>query len=505
MKYRTTVVLSVIGVICSSSWAFDNNGFETDWVYALRTYSGELSAYRESDGAKMDTLIDPFPGYPNPNRAGDTCYDMWESLTFAGTLANNDARLFVAKVTPRQDPDCGPQHAKNIIIIEIGPQGCDYDGTGALNTFDLAATLSVSQVGPYVRLGTLRYSSFHDSLFISIDKDYRDDTQPVYVYEIDLELTTILNTYTGANVHNDEPCMDVDPTNGMLYVCEPNMGQPDDDVLPRNRMGDLIAIDTSGGSTGSFTTLIDGPTYNATDSRWYGPECPIYRGTNNPSSRPTVVTLLNLEIATDWALEFYLDANDGTNPPAGNLIYRSEPFFPQRGAWRGQLDEITGTVMATRLLDSSSAGIDLLAPDDSTRRIANPYGFLDVDSPGIKTQTPPPTPAGRPQIDPDDTYHFLMDGDPWYPVGYYPGLGALTMQWDGTPLDTYYQTLIDKQAANGINYFRMIFSMNEAPNWGTPLTTPYVVVGTVNKSGNIFGQVDVDQFNQAHFDYSIGG
>ncbi|MHC4673684.1 MAG: hypothetical protein ACYTBZ_14475, partial [Planctomycetota bacterium] len=500
MRCRYLPALLSIGLAVSPLLAFDNNGFETDWVYGLRTYTGGLDAYRESDGAVMDTLIPPFPGYPNPNRVSNTCYDAWESLTFAGTPANNDARLFVAKVTPRQDPDCGPQHPKNIIIIEIGPQGCAFDGTGALNTFDLAAALGVSQVGPYVRLGTLRYSSFHGSLFLSIAKDYRNDNLPVYVYEIDLGLTAILNTYTGANVHNDEPCMDVDPINGKLYVCEPNMGQPDGDVVPRDRKGDLIEIDTSGGSTGSFTTIIDGPTYNATDTRWFGPQCPIYRGTNNPSGRPTVVMLLNLDIPTNWALEFYLDANDGTYPPAGNLNNRSEPFYPQKGAWRGQLDEITGTVMATRLFDGT-AGIDLLAPDDSTRRILGSYGFVDVDSPGAQVQTPPPTPAGKPQIDPADTYRFLMDGDPWYPAGYYPALGAITLRWDQVALDTYYTALIDKQAANGINYCRLVSTMGVAPDWGNmPQSVPYEVVGTVDKSGNLFGQVDLDQFNQAHFD-----
>jgi len=437
--------------------AFDNNGFETDWVYAITTYSSELSAYRESDGAKMATLIDPFPGYPNPNRVKDTCYDGWDSLTFAGTTSNNDARLYVVKAMPRQDPDCGPQHPKDAVIIEVGPEGCSHDGTDARKYVRLKDLLGVSQVGPYVRIGTIRFSSFHNSIFLSIDTDYRNDTLPVKIYEIDLELTAILNTYTGANVHNDEPNMAVSPIDGTLYVCEPNMGQPDGDVVPRTGEGDLIAIDTSGGSTSSYTTLIDGPTYQPVNALWNRPLCPIYRGIHNPTGRPTILVQFGRDVNSTPVLEFYLDANDGNYPPAGNLIYRGSPFSQLRMSWRGQFDEITSTVMAARLFDGT-AGIDLLAPDDSVRRIANSYGFQDADSPGVVNQNPPQQ-AGMPQIDAQqDAYHFQMDGQPWYPAGYYPALGALTLRWDQVALNTYYQALIDKMAANGINYCRLVFS-----------------------------------------------
>jgi len=496
----TCVAVFTMYLIClaTPAFAFNNNGFETDWIYALKTSTSELSAYRESDGAIMDTLLPPFPGYPSPNHISDTCYDAWVSLTFSGTLANNDARLYAAGEIPRQDGDCGgSQHPDDIVIIEVGPEGCSFDGSDARKRVYLKDLLGVSQVGSHVRLGTLRFSHFHNTLFISIDKDYTNRLSLVYIYEIDLELSTILNTYTGASVHRHEPMMDIDPTNGKIYVTESRMGEP----YSEDSYGDLIEIDTSGGSTGVFTTLIDGPTYNATDSRWSGPRCPVYRGYNNPDGRPTFILPFNLS-SDCVTLEFYLDANDGNYPPAGNLICRGEPYVrpTNKAAWRGRLDQISGTVMIPRLFDGT-AGIDLVEADDSTRRIVSSYGFQDVASPGVKTQTSPPTPAGKPQIDPADPYRFLMDGNPWYPAGYYPALGAITLRWDGVAADTYYRALIDTLYANGINLSRLQFTMGAAPEWGSmPQSTPYVVVGTVNKNGIVFGQVDLDQFNQAHFD-----
>ncbi|MHC4795284.1 MAG: COG1470 family protein [Planctomycetota bacterium] len=387
--YCQTVMVVVsamyLGSLAAPVSAVNNNGFETDWVYALKTRTSELSAYRESDGTLMDTLIDPFPGYPSPDHISNTCYDAWTSLTFSGTLANNDARLYVAAEIPRQDGDCGgSQHPNDIVMIEVGPEGCSFDGSDARKRVYLKDLLGLSQVGPHVRLGTIRYSSFHGSLFLSLCKDYTNNNSLVYIYQIDLELTTILNTYTGANVHNNEPTMDVDPSDGALYVTEANMGEPDPGGGDRTHLGDLIKIDTSGGSTGVFTTLIDGPTYSAGDILWTGPHCPIYRGMNNPSGRPALVMLINESYDINYALEFYLDANDGTYPPAGNLIKRGQPYTTKKFAWRGQLDEVTGTTMSTRLFDTN-AGIDLYAPDDSTRRIVGPHGFQDVDSPGDYT------------------------------------------------------------------------------------------------------------------------
>jgi hypothetical protein len=111
-------------------------------------------------------------------------------------------------------------------------------------------------------------------------------------------------------------------------------------------------------------------------------------------------------------------------------------------------------------------------------------------------------PAGTPEIDSTDPFRFVIDDEPWYPAGYYPALGALTIRWDEVALATYYQALIDKQAANGINYCRMVFSMGEGVDWGNiPQTIPYTAVGTVTKSGYDFAKVDLNTFDQDHFDY----
>jgi PKD repeat protein len=110
-------------------------------------------------------------------------------------------------------------------------------------------------------------------------------------------------------------------------------------------------------------------------------------------------------------------------------------------------------------------------------------------------------PAGTPLIHPEDPFQFIVDGETWYPAGYYPALGAITLRWGGDPLVDYYEALLDTLSDNGINYTRLQFTMGVAPDWGTCVQScPYDVVGTVNKSGNIFGKVDLDTFDQDHFD-----
>jgi len=111
-----------------------------------------------------------------------------------------------------------------------------------------------------------------------------------------------------------------------------------------------------------------------------------------------------------------------------------------------------------------------------------------------------------PQIDLGDRYRFVSGGQPWYPIGYYPALGAFTMRSDAVTLDTYYTTLFDRMAERGINYVRAVFSMGEAMNWNQlTKTTPYPVVSTrniiINGQTWTFGVVDLDRFDQAHFDY----
>lgn len=108
--------------------------------------------------------------------------------------------------------------------------------------------------------------------------------------------------------------------------------------------------------------------------------------------------------------------------------------------------------------------------------------------------------TSRPQLDPQDPRHFLMDGQPWYPVGYYPGLGTFTIRND--PLYPYMTEFLDKAAAQGINYCRLVVSLLQGyGDLASYESIPYLRVGTVSGDGFTFPQVDLDQFNQAHFDY----
>lgn len=111
-----------------------------------------------------------------------------------------------------------------------------------------------------------------------------------------------------------------------------------------------------------------------------------------------------------------------------------------------------------------------------------------------------------PQIDLSDSYRFVSGGQLWYPTGYYPGLGTWTMRADGVTLDAYYTALFDRMAERGINYVRAPFSLGEAMDWDQPnRTVPYTVATTRNITiagqPRTFGVVNLDSFNQSHFDY----
>lgn len=114
-------------------------------------------------------------------------------------------------------------------------------------------------------------------------------------------------------------------------------------------------------------------------------------------------------------------------------------------------------------------------------------------------------PAGMPQIDPQDPRRFVMDGQPWYPAGYYPGLGTMTIRSGSTTLQEYMTALIDKLSASGINYCRLVLSMHQGyGGLAGQESFPYIVVGSTAGDGYTFPVVDLDQFNQAHFDYVRG-
>jgi hypothetical protein len=112
---------------------------------------------------------------------------------------------------------------------------------------------------------------------------------------------------------------------------------------------------------------------------------------------------------------------------------------------------------------------------------------------------PTPVPANQanpaPGIDPHDPHRFIMNGEPWYPAGYYPSIAALTA--DQTDYVNYYRLLIDKLAENNINLFRNVFTMGQP--YGESMT-PYQRTGP-GEAADGRPRFDLDQYNQAYFDY----
>jgi len=149
--------------------------------------------------------------------------------------------------------------------------------------------------------------------------------------------------------------------------------------------GGVISFDTSGGSTSSFTVLIDGDsTKNVSGILWDKPICPVYRGLNNPEGRPTIfIAQIGWRHATSTSQhEFYLDDTDAGT---GNLLYRGSPYMWASWPWNAQLDEVNGTIL--HLPRGWYQGeIRLYRSDDSLDGVATLpelQGGADMDRPGF--------------------------------------------------------------------------------------------------------------------------
>jgi len=329
-------------VVVSSGYGFVNNGFETDYVYVSRdaAQGGQLRMYRESDGTQVADLL---PDGSN-----------WLSLTFAGTGAN-DAQLFVAKAT-----------AGDIEIARV-------NAAGQIQQSTYMSSLLGGPVGPSLDACCIRYSSLHNSLFVSTNTDTTQST-PAMAWEIDLGLSSLIHTYQGPTVPDRRVNIDIDPA-GNLYMTSRHLGGS-------LNQGDLIAFDTVGravgGTTSVFDTLIDGSEYAAGDANYNQPSSPIFRGANNPSGRPTILLLANWDSSWVPELEFYLDERDAN----GNLVKRGEPISAKRG-WNGQLDEVNGNIW----FGSIRGGIMGLASDDTTTYWEGTRNWWDADSPAPEPAT----------------------------------------------------------------------------------------------------------------------
>jgi hypothetical protein len=108
----------------------------------------------------------------------------------------------------------------------------------------------------------------------------------------------------------------------------------------------------------------------------------------------------------------------------------------------------------------------------------------------------PEQPTSKPPaIDRLDPHRFIFNGEPWYPAGYYPSIAALTA--DQTDYNNFYRLLIDRLAEHNINLIRNVFTMGQP--YGESIT-PYVRTGP-GEAVDRRPRFDLDQFNQAYFDY----
>ncbi|UCD29270.1 MAG: hypothetical protein JSV03_01975, partial [Planctomycetota bacterium] len=332
-------------------------------------------------------------------------------------------------------------HGNDVIIAEYGPAAANE--APQLNYKYLYNDLLLVSPQKVIRLaGTIRFNPLGNSgagsLFIPVNEDVESDT-PLNVYEIDLGLTTVLNTYTGPNVGDEMISIAVNLDDGTLYATAPNLDSPppvnaycdaggtnlcvggpnngqsctDDSDCPDDPVyGDLIAWDTSGGSTSSYTTLVDSDA-NGGYPNWNIPHFIVYRGTNNPSGRPTILVdfndtggvsdpgVLQVSGVEEPAIEFYLDATDAN----GNLEKRGNPLIT--GGYilgNGQLDRLTGTIWLVGEKPNNVRGLIGLRNDDSHFRFPGParwYKFRDVATPGLIVDPPCETPPLIVEVVPD--------------------------------------------------------------------------------------------------------
>ena len=100
-----------------------------------------------------------------------------------------------------------------------------------------------------------------------------------------------------------------------------------------------------------------------------------------------------------------------------------------------------------------------------------------------------------PQVHPEDPLRFAVDGRTWFAAGYYPALGTFSSREavDGR----YYVEYLDKLAAHGLNYSRMVFTMGQGV---VDASFPYVRTG-FRRAADGGRRFDLDRFDEAHFAY----
>ena len=100
-----------------------------------------------------------------------------------------------------------------------------------------------------------------------------------------------------------------------------------------------------------------------------------------------------------------------------------------------------------------------------------------------------------PGVHPDDPLRFEIAGRTWFAVGYYPALGTFTAR--ERVEDRYYVEYLDRLAANGLNYTRMVFTMGQG---SVDASFPYERVG-IRRAADGGRRFDLTRFDERHFDY----
>jgi len=391
-------VVTVFGFYAPSAPGYLNNGFETDNLYAIQTAwrtqnsgAGDIVMFNENTGALVGTLVNFEPA------PGATQDWGWATLAFAYDTGGN-ARLYAAR---RMDID--PAYAANqeryrdIEIAEFDSNGNEVRKVEFADTF-----LGTSHLGGKVKVGAVRFSQYsghNDSIFVTA-LTQANNHQACKIYEVDLGLTTLKNTYSGPDCSDSPPRIDFDPETGRMYVVAQFLNEP---TKPLGR-ADLVsfAYAPAGTNPTSYTTLIDGDVFARRDdsdtltdpypdpgrqevSIWHKPVSLVYRGTDHEDGAKTLVVSCNWYVnATKMPQnEFYLDRTDSD----GNLVRRST-FYTNYAVYNGQLDCVTGKIWLARLYGfSTNLGFICYDTDDfvSDTGIGPNKGYSDVCSPGQAT------------------------------------------------------------------------------------------------------------------------
>jgi hypothetical protein len=100
-----------------------------------------------------------------------------------------------------------------------------------------------------------------------------------------------------------------------------------------------------------------------------------------------------------------------------------------------------------------------------------------------------------PEVHPDDPLRFAIAGRTWFPAGYYPSLGTFSAR-KGVE-SRYFVEYLDRLAANGLNYTRMVFTMGQG---SVDASFPYERVG-FRRAADGGRRFDLTRFDERHFDY----